>query len=236
MIKKIGALGFVLLLLVTSVFSQEKVEDYLNKILDLHEKTVKEIVKNLPEDKRDWYNPLYRDYQVVLEHSKLVNVYVDVTYIESQKYIHISTGVLWSEDEINGKQIKWETKSEAEIAGLLAHGLAHLISAPDQKIMPNSDEEYIESEIVADTIAIMILLKEGYQCMAYMNWLERCIKERYDLFEQIRSKEVFHERVQSAKRMATRILLGLPFDKRKKFIIATQEEFEEIKELLKSGE
>lgn len=235
MIKKVGALGFVLLLLVANVFSQEKVEVYLNKILDFHEKTVKEIVKNFPEDKQDWYNPLHRDYQVVLKYSKLLAIYVDTTDIESQKYIYITTGVLWSEDEIDGKQIKWETKSEAEIAGILAHELAHLILTSDQKTMPNSDEEYIEQEVAVDMIAIMILLKEGYQFMDYMNWLERYLTERYGLFQDTRPKEVFQKRVQLAKRIATKTLFNFPFDKRKKFIIATNEEFEKMKKLIKSG-
>lgn len=233
MIKKVGALGFVLLLLVTSVFSQEKVEAYLNKILDFHEKTVKEIAARLPESERNWYVPLHRDYRVIIEPYDEPFAIVDLTTESSQKYIYISAGYLSTRIEINQKIIKWELKSEAELAGILAHELGHLVSAQGKK-PAIYDEEHIKQEAMMDDFAVNLLREEGYQPMAVIEPLERYL-DYYDYFEQFVSKDVFQKRVQLTKELVLEAMAEFPANEYKKFIIATQKEFEEMKELIKSG-
>lgn len=213
----------------------EEIQAYLNKILDFHEEIVKEIIANLPENERDWYQPLHDDHRVVVEYNLLPYAYVDTTLIESQKYIYISTGFLWTEVEIDGAIIKWEMKSEAELAGTLAHELCHLISAYDRKMTPNSDKEYIENEVMTDALAIGALLEEGYRSLAHTDLLERYLETWYDAIRHSRSKWVFEKRIQLVKEMTLEAMVKFPSNEYKEFIIATQEEFEKIKELIKSG-
>lgn len=218
----------------------DRIEAYLNEILDFHEETLKKVIKNLPKDKRDWYAPLHKDYKVILRPNMVPCACVDLTKTElveeSQKYIYISVGYLWTEIE-DGTIIKWELKSEAELAGTLAHELIHLVST-DRDMDYVTDKKYIIHEVMTDALAIGLLLEEGYRPLAHADKLKRYLETWYDKFEleQTRPKEVFEKRIQLVEEMILEAMAKFPSNEYKEFLIATPEEFEQIKELIRDGQ
>ncbi len=216
-----------------NISQYKEIENYLNKILDFHEETLKKIIANLPKDKRDWYAPLYEDYQVIVESCDEPFAFVDLATKSSQKYIHISKGYLWARIMLRERIINWELKSEAELAGILAHELGHLVLVQGRKIII-SDEEYVKQEVTVDAFAASLLLKERYQPLVVVNTLEKYLENCYDYFEHFVSKYVFQKRIQLVKKMVLEAMAKFPSNEYKKFIIATQEEFEKIKELIRA--
>lgn len=211
-----------------------EIENYLNRILDFHEETLRKIVKNIPEDKLGWYKPLHDDYQVLLEPYDEPFVIIDATTESLQKYIHISRGYLWTIINKDGIITKWEIESEAEIAAVLAHELGHLVLAHGRDVTIY-EEEYIEKEVMADVFAAGLLFEEGYCILAITNHLEKYLNKCYDHFKHFVSKSAFQKRIQLVKEIILETLAKFPSNECKEFIIATREEFEQIKVLLKSG-
>lgn len=236
--KKIAVFLVIILLLFANVFAQridlqknsdrfllERVEKYLNSI-SFFDRLFLNIVIEKIDPSGSNYIRLDKDVLVKLIISSAIdcrtNYYIDYgdpTDL-TDATIYITSGFFLI------------LKNEAEIAASIAHELGHLSSLHDRVYSSITNEEYLECEMAADRMGILITKEIGYKPEALADLFRQILSEYSDKLYWIRPKELFVHRFLAAKKLTDEIR-SQDQKEYKKYLYFTEIQFKTIKKIVK---
>lgn len=233
MLKKIGLLIIVLLLVSGSVFSQEinkkssdqilfnETEKYLNRICSLDRIFLDSIAKKISKPGKI-YLALKKDVQVKLVLDETIDLYLDDTDFEDAT-IYITSGCLLM------------LENEAELAGNIAHELAHLASLYDRTTLADTVEEQLVIELSADKAAFLVLKEMGYRLEAVVDVLDRVLSKYLDRVILLQPKSSLECRVLAGQKLAKEIYISESKKRKdyKEYLLASEAQFKAMKIIVK---
>jgi hypothetical protein len=233
MIKRIALAGLVLLI-VFNIFPQEnngqkssdevlfnETEKYLNKICSLDRIFLNSIAKKISAP-GNVYVVLSRDVPVKLVLDETMDLYIDDTDFEDVT-IYITSGYLLI------------LENEAELAGDIAHELAHLASLYDRTSSANTYDEQLRIELAADKTAILVLKEMGYRLEAIAEVFERVLSRYLDRIILVQLKSSLEHRVSAGKKLANEIYGSESKNRKdyKEYLVASKAQFKAMKIIVK---
>lgn len=221
--KKIGnrllILGIVLLLSV-NVFAQEAsayVEKYLNSISFFNRLFLNIVIEKI-DPTGNSYIRLDKDVLVKLIITSNIDCYIDYTDYGNAT-IYITSGCLLI------------LENEAEIVAGIAHELGHASSRYDRIYIPYTDEEYLDSEMAADLIGILVAVEMGYKPDVATKVFERVLA----MYPTNANYQKFLvPRILVMKELIQGIYEAESENKYKEYLYFTETEFKAIKTIVKS--
>lgn len=233
MIKRIALAGFVLLI-VFNIFPQEnnsqkssdqvlfnETEKYLNKICSLDRIFLNSIAKKISKPGKI-YLVLTKDVPVKMVLDETIDLCIDDTDFEDAT-IYITSGYFLI------------LENEAELAGDIAHELAHLAFLYDRTNSANTVEEQLDIELAADRAALLVLKEMGYRLEAVADVLDRVLSKYLDRVILLQPKSSLERRVLAGQKLANEIYISASKNRKdyKEYLLASETQFKAMKIIVK---